>query len=262
MTHDEASALLGAYALDAVSEEEAALLSAHVDECPRCTAELAEHREVAGMLGNMGGDAPRDLWERIATQATRPADAPLRTPDVVVGTRAPGAPRRHRTARSRRAPWAALATVATVAAVTIVLMASQISTLNGKVDHLATVSQRQGISLSEQAALLQPSTRRVMLTSAPQTTTGVAEVVLVRSGLSYFVNDELGALPRTETYQLWGIDSKGKAVSLGLLGARPTVVPFVANLPRPPTTYAVTVERATGVVAPTAGPIAATAAQA
>ena len=51
MTHDEAVALLGAYALDAVPPEEAVLVAAHVAECPRCTAELDAHREVAGMLG-------------------------------------------------------------------------------------------------------------------------------------------------------------------------------------------------------------------
>ena len=251
MTHDEAAELLGAYALDAVSEEEAALIAAHVEECPRCTAELAEHVEVAGMLGNMGGDAPRELWDRIASQATRPVGAPDRVPPIAIGTGLDAGHRRD----ARRSPWVVVGAVVAVAAVAISLMAVQISDLNGKVDHLNAMYQQQAIARAEQVALLQPSTKRVLLVAAPGAAQPEAELVVVRSGLSFFVNDRLAALPVSKTYQLWAI-AGAKAVSLGLLGQRPTVVPFVVNRARPPTVFAVTVERAQGAPAPTSNPVA------
>jgi anti-sigma-K factor RskA len=257
VNHDEAAELLGAYALDAVGEEEAALVAAHVEECPRCTAELAEHREVAGMLGNMGGDAPRELWDRIASQATRPSSAPLQTPALAPSSLG-GSDRRHRRRGARRGPWLVAGALVAVAAVTIALMAVQISSLNTKVGRLAAIAGQQGISRSEQAALLDPSTRRVVLRGPIGTPIAQAEVVLVRSGLSYFVNDKMAALPASSTYQLWAI-SGGQAVSLGLLGRGPNVVPFVVSTVRPPMRFAVTVERATGAVTPTSNPVAISA---
>lgn len=257
MSHDEAAALLGAYALDAVDEDEAALVAAHVAECPRCTAELADHIEVAGMLGNRGGDAPRELWDRISSQATRPPGAPQATPTIVLGPTALGAKRRHRRQGSRRS-WAIASSLVAVAAVTIALLGIKISSLNDKVTHLAATSQQRGIFYAEQAALLNPSTRRVLLVESPSTAHPLAEVILERSGLSYFVNDRLARLPATKTYQLWAIGG-GTTVSLGLLGQGPTVVPFVVNMARRPTRLAVTVERAAGVVAPTSHPVAVSA---
>jgi hypothetical protein len=254
VNHDEAAELLGAYALDAVSEEEAALIAAHVEECPRCTAELAEHREVAGMLGNMGGDAPRELWDRIASQATRPVGAPDRPPPIAIGPSQ--VLQRHRGDRVRRSPWVVVGAVVAVAAAAISLMAVQISDLNGKVDHLNAMYSQQAIPRAEQLALLQPSTKRVLLVASPGAATAQAELVVVRSGLSFFVNDRLAALPASKTYQLWAI-AGAKAVSLGLLGQRPTVVPFIVNRARPPTVFAITIERAQGVVTPTQRPVAA-----
>ena len=60
MTHAEIAELLGAYALDAVSPDEAAEIEEHLAECPRCRAEVSAHREVAGVLGNLSGTAPGD----------------------------------------------------------------------------------------------------------------------------------------------------------------------------------------------------------
>ena len=52
MTHEQASELLGAYALDAVDGDEFTELEEHLEMCPRCRAELDGLREVAAAMGN------------------------------------------------------------------------------------------------------------------------------------------------------------------------------------------------------------------
>src|SRR5439155_13786710 len=66
LTHPEVAELLGAYALDAVDGEERELVELHLLDCPRCRAEVAEHRAVASFLASAGGRAPEAVWERIA----------------------------------------------------------------------------------------------------------------------------------------------------------------------------------------------------
>ncbi|HEX3425675.1 MAG TPA: zf-HC2 domain-containing protein [Acidimicrobiales bacterium] len=73
--HAELQELLGAYALDAVDPEEAAVIELHLATCPRCRTELAEHREVAALLGYAGGSAPRGVWDRIISSLEEPPPA-------------------------------------------------------------------------------------------------------------------------------------------------------------------------------------------
>ena len=67
MSHDEASELLGAYALDAVDGDECSELEAHLETCPRCRAELDSLREVAAAMGNSVEPLPEGLWSQIAS---------------------------------------------------------------------------------------------------------------------------------------------------------------------------------------------------
>ena len=55
MTHEAASELLGAFALDAVEVEDDVAIRAHLVSCARCQSELAQFHEVAGLLANAGG---------------------------------------------------------------------------------------------------------------------------------------------------------------------------------------------------------------
>lgn len=50
LTHEEVTELLGAYALDAVDEDERALVEEHLGLCARCRAEVQAHRETATLL--------------------------------------------------------------------------------------------------------------------------------------------------------------------------------------------------------------------
>ena len=64
-THEEIQELLGAYALDAVEDAERDAIELHLRECPRCRAEVADHREVASLIGHGGAPAPDGVWDRI-----------------------------------------------------------------------------------------------------------------------------------------------------------------------------------------------------
>ena len=85
MSHEEIESLLGAYALDAVDPETTAVIEAHLEGCMRCTAEVAQHHEVAGLLANAGGPSPARLWDGIAAQLdgsrTSPGTACSAKPD-------------------------------------------------------------------------------------------------------------------------------------------------------------------------------------
>jgi anti-sigma factor RsiW len=88
--HTELQELLGAYALDAVDPDEAAAIERHLPTCPRCRNELAEHREVAALLGYAGGSAPSGVWDRIVASLEEPPPALLLT--RMIGPPDPGAP--------------------------------------------------------------------------------------------------------------------------------------------------------------------------
>src|SRR5687767_20703 len=67
LSHAEVVDLLGAYALDALEPAELQAVDRHVQGCRACRAEVAEHREVAGLLTPGWGKPPAGLWDRIAT---------------------------------------------------------------------------------------------------------------------------------------------------------------------------------------------------
>jgi anti-sigma factor RsiW len=267
MNHEEASELLGAYALDAVDSDEALLVAAHVEECPLCAAELAELHEVAAKLGNVGGDAPAPLWDRIADQATRPVSEDDDTdlpPRVIVGIReygqpgrgddSPPAPQAPRGGRPRVAARVAVA-IGAVAAAIVVVLGVQVARLDNRVNNLNALAERQGVSEAAQAALLDPSAQRVVLTESATSGPAMAELVILPSGSAYLVNRRMPSLPTEQTYQLWGIKG-ASAVSLGLLGNAPGTVPLTIAGHVHGSSFAITAESAGGAVAPTHAPVA------
>src|ERR1700727_2602092 len=73
--HEDIEELLGAYALDAVEPDEVEMIERHLEVCPRCRAEVAEHREVTGLLGYVGYEAPAGVWDRISASMQEPPPA-------------------------------------------------------------------------------------------------------------------------------------------------------------------------------------------
>src|SRR5919199_117920 len=66
LTHDEVADLLAPSPLDPLGPAEHEAVDRHVQSCPACLREVAEHREVAGLLTPGWGKAPTGVWDRIA----------------------------------------------------------------------------------------------------------------------------------------------------------------------------------------------------
>ncbi len=280
-SHEEIQELLGVYALDAVDPETAAMVELHLEECVRCSIEVAQHHEVAGLLANSGGESPAGLWNGIASRLdgaappdweelasqlepvgdqpdrlidpgnhpTRPSGDPAPGPDAVVVPITAG--------RRRNRSMAAAATlVAVAAAVVAIVLGAQVNHLNHNVSSLRA---NAGVTAAEQAALALPTTKKVRLAplststgaSAPQVT-----VVLTEAGTGFVQADRLASLPADKTYQLWGVIGH-RTISLGLLGSSPSVVPFSVAGGVPVSAFAITAEHSGGVVQSANQPVVA-----
>ena len=76
LTHEQIEQL-GGDRLDAVDAGEREAIEAHLPECPRCRAEVAELREVVALLANNDEEAPEGVWDRIA-EAIEDTPPPMR----------------------------------------------------------------------------------------------------------------------------------------------------------------------------------------
>jgi anti-sigma factor RsiW len=223
-THAELEDLLGAYALNALDPDEVAAVDRHLADCPRCRAEVADHREVAALLAS-GGPAPDGLWDRIAVALEEPP------PDIALdlpGTGERVAPMRSSRRRSVRASTAAAAAVlAAAAAILVAVLAVGVVRLDREVDRLqGEIAASSTLDAAALAALASPNAETVALESDDGTRT--ARAAILPDGVGYLVASDVPELDRDRTYQLWGIN--GDVVySLGVLGTSFDVAPFVAS---------------------------------
>ena len=273
MSHTDIEELLGVYALDALDPETAAVVESHLDECLRCAVEVAQHHEVAGLLANSGGAPPAELWDGISARLDGTSD--LTWDRLAARLDAPGGDREVPDAaptgasgdaavvpitagsRRRRRASAGAALVAAAAAVLALVLGLQVHHLNGQVSALRSGPQ---LSTAERAALQSPSTRRIPLTAPSMAGTGSTPVtiVLTAAGTGFVIDDRsdgLAPLPSDRTYQLWGVVGH-RAISLGLLGPHPKIVPFSVAGSAPVSEFAITDEVAGGVVTSVHTPVA------
>ena len=201
LSHTEIEELLGAYALDAVEPETAAIIEAHLEGCVRCAIEVGQHHEVTGLLANSGGTAPAALWGGIARQLDGTSDqswdrlaARLDVPggDGAGDRVAPGAPAPVVPIDSgrRRSRWASAGAglVAAAAAVLALVFGLQVHHLNGQVNALQAAPQ---LSAAERAALASPTTRKIPLAATSSTGSGhtPATIVLTAAGTGFVIDD-------------------------------------------------------------------------
>ena len=243
MNHTEITELLGAYALDAVEDEERAEVQAHLTTCARCRAEVQEHLEVASLLAHEGADAPTGLWQRISGSLEEAQPGLRLVPAESASAPAPGPQ-----ARPRR--WLAAGAVAAAAAVVVAVLGVQVVQQDDRIAELETALD-DPLQTAFAATLADPEAEVLELSSAD----GALRIrgAVARDGTGYLRADGLPPLDEGRTYQLWG-GAGDQLVSLGVLGRDPRVVSFAAQ---PYELFAVTEEAQPGVVTSANPPVVA-----
>jgi hypothetical protein len=218
LSHREAAELLGAYALEAVEGEEQEAVELHLRDCPRCRAEVAEHREVAALLAHAGEPAPPAVWDRIA--ATIDGEAPP-APQPVLRAVAPLAAPVPVPAAPPRRWWARPLTGVAAAAVVVIAALGWLAVdANRRLDDL---EGERGVAAAMADALSDPGSTVVDLDG------DVRVRAVLDDGHGFLAASDLPPAPDGRTYQLWG-GNGGTMVSLGVLGSQPAdVVAFEAG---------------------------------
>ncbi len=215
LRHDEVEELLGAYALDAVDDEERASVEAHLAGCPRCRAEVDAHREVASHLAQAGAPAPDALWDRIADAIAGDPPPPIR---LVVDDAGHG-DARPATSTAARRWWRAPLAAAAAVVVAVGLLAA------GAALDDDTGSGRSELADAALAAFESPEARTGELVDADGAP--IARVAVLPDGAGFLLAGELPELDG-RIYQLWGSDGD-TVVSLGSMGSAPDIVAFAAD---------------------------------
>lgn len=236
LTHDEIRELLAAYALDAVDRDEAETLDLHLRDCPRCRAEVADHREAASALAAGHEPAPMRLWDNIVAELE--AAPPMELASVVP---------------IRSAPWrrSLRVGVGAVAAAALAVLGVRVVEQDQRIDSMQTALEDRTVLAAALAAHGNPDARQAELRSANGVV--LARAVLVPDGTGYLWSDGLPRTAPDRTYQLWAIVGTER-ISAGVLGPSPNVAPF--RIAGDVVGLAITEEVAGGVVASENQPVA------
>jgi anti-sigma-K factor RskA len=261
ISHEDASELLGAYALDAVDGDERTDVEEHVARCPRCQAELDGLREAAGALGNSLEPPPEELWSRIAAglgDHSGEDEEPPPMPELKTGPSDRSPFRARPSGRTRRirsnalllgAVAVAASAVAAVLGIGLVHSQDNANHLQQSVAHERAAAQRT----PAEVALHTPGHRVVNLVNGAHVE--LARFVILPGGRGYLVSSSLPALQTGQTYQLWGIVGT-TPISLGLLGVSPHGSTFTMAGAPLTAKLALTAEPSGGTVAPTGAIVA------
>jgi anti-sigma-K factor RskA len=248
LNSEELRELLGAYALDAVDDDERVEVERFLSSDARARAEVAEFRELASLMANAGGDAPVGVWDRITSSihgdmpALAPVSSPVRIDEV----------------RRRRQSWSlrVAAVIAAVAAAAAVVLGVKVSQQDDRIHSLARAMGQAGALQRAYDAARHDSGARQAVLSEPQGA-AAARVVVLPDGSGYFAGEHLGALQKGHTYQLWalvGDPANPTAISAGVLGPAPRLAAFRYH--GPALAFAVTSELDPGVVTSQNQPVA------
>jgi hypothetical protein len=144
----------------------------------------------------------------------------------------------------------AVAAATAAAALVIGVLGVQVVRQDQRIDELRTALGSETMLRAANLALTDPGAHQARLRSVDGTVTATA--VVLPDGTGYLMAEDMPALARDRTYQLWG-QTSGGLISLGLLGSHPAaVVAFQAT--DGVAALAITDERAPGVVSSTNPP--------
>ena len=227
--------LSGAYALDALTPDEAAEFEAHLEGCAACRTEVAEFRQVVAAMGEQSWAAsPRTLRERVLTAAER-------TPQDRPPARVEDAPVTEPAARRRRSPALLLA-----AAVAVVAAA-----VGGFLGLRGDRTDAPQLDAGAAVVFNSSDASQVAVKTANGGTLHVATSA-ARKEMAVDARD-LPKLDSQHVYQLWAVHD-GVMTSAAVLGSDTTGAAM--GLPSKGTRIAVTVEPGSGSKQPTTSPIA------
>jgi anti-sigma-K factor RskA len=233
--------LTGAYAVDALTDEELDEFERHLSKCPSCTEEVRELRETAARLGMTTAlEPPPWMREKVLAAANRtrqlpPAGGRLLDRDPV-----------RRLTRLRRT-WPRTIIGVAVAAAIVALGVFQVNTQ----DQLEQAQQRN----SQVAAVLAAPDAHLVHSSTAVGGT-VTAVISGDDREAVITTADMPALADAKVYQFWVMNAAGGARSVGLLaGSGGVSSPVLAADVQPGDRLGITVEPAGGTSRPTTTPI-------
>ncbi|MFB9660529.1 anti-sigma factor domain-containing protein [Glycomyces mayteni] len=194
--------LIGAWAVDALDDDERAEVEHHLTECESCAQEAAELREAVWRLSDVTiADPPPRLRARVLAEASRVRQEAPETPAPEPRTAAPRL-RRHRGMPRLRLALAAGALAAVMAVV-------------GGIVTWSVMREAAPSRSDEIAAVLESGDAEVGRTVA----TGGGDVTVVyseRLDKAVVVLAGLAAIGEERSYQVWMVDPEGQ-VSAGVM---------------------------------------------
>ena len=229
----ELHTLSGAYALNALSADEADQFRRHLEACPACRQEVRELQQAAATMGASEAVAPPPyLKARVLRSADRTPQLP---PPAGGGTVVHVAPHR----------WATRLLVAAAAVVVVVAGAVGISRIGANAPSPEQSRLAAGVVKVFRAADANTATMKTM--------NGGKISVATSPKLGEMAVDtaDLPRLDKAHVYQLWAIHA-GTFASVGVL--QPDKGAYM-EMPAPDTEVAITVEPLGGSTRPTTAPI-------
>ena len=224
----ELHTLSGAYAIDALSPDDAEAFRTHLAECPACCDEVRELRHAAGLMG--ASEAllpPAALKARVLAAADQVPQLP---------------PRVTRIEKAKGHRWAPR--LAAAAAAVVLLVGGVIGI--GQLTH----HEQPVVAASVSRVFQAPDAHKATVSTA----NGGKVTLATSHGLNQMAveTDRLPGLSKRQVYQLWAIHD-GAMTSVGVLtdlGAGKAMA-----LPGAGTEVAITIEPAGGSTQPTTAPI-------
>lgn len=234
LTPSELDELLGAFALDAVDDDEVAQVEEYLARSVEAQAEVAALREVAAMLAHSdGGAAPEGLWSRIEGALGAEPPSLVLPIDRARNNRARrgGTDRRGigRTGIGTRGAVALAAAAVAAALVVGIVVNVEMSRQGDRLDQVASSVERDGVRRAAMAAMADPRGRMLQLEAVEGA--GTATVVTMPDGEGFLMAHDVPRLAKGRTYQLWAMTGDADTpalVSAGVLGRGPDVVAFRA----------------------------------
>lgn len=241
------STLTGAYAVDALSEDERREFEVHLARCPECTQEVRELRETVARLGAaLAAAPPEQLKQRVLDEIRHTRQLPPPTGEEH--------PWGHRT-RRRRGWGTRLAVAAAVAGVVLAGAFGAIALRSQSEMHDVQRQMAEGQQTHAEMAAIMSAPDAKMHTSGGIGMNATA-MMSKNMGQAVFLGSAQQAPPAPHVYQLWFIGNYGYR-SAGVLSEDPNgqMKPIVAALPPGTAGMGVTVEPAGGSPQPTTNPV-------